>query len=105
MYSNTTNKKRAKFSPLVFNFIALSLIIILTTFYLTQANQLASSSFQIKELEERVGHLRIANEMLELEIASLKSLSFVKEQSEELGMVSAGIPEYVVSVGSAVAVK
>lgn len=83
--------------------IIIGLIIIGGIFYLVQTNKVAVEGFQIKELNQRIEDLRQENRKLEIEAASLQSISEIKKASQDLNLVKAEKIEYIEAGASAVA--
>jgi cell division protein FtsL len=73
--------------------------------YLTLINRTATTGFEIKSLEQRVGELRDTNKRLELQATQLRSLSVVESTTESLGLTEVANIRYLPVTGSAVAQK
>ncbi|USN53104.1 MAG: hypothetical protein H6760_02905 [Candidatus Nomurabacteria bacterium] len=71
--------------------------------YLALINNVATTGFEIKTLENRVDELRKENRRLEVEATELQSLSAVQEASGQLGLTEVAHIEYLSPTDSAFA--
>ncbi len=79
---------------------------IASLFYLVQTSDLASTGYNIQELQGEEGNWRMKNEQLALEVARAKSLAVVEaEATKRLGMVRAKEPVYLQPPAPALALR
>jgi hypothetical protein len=71
--------------------------------YVSQVNSVATSGIAMKDLEQQIRELERANQDLELQAASLRSLSTVEQTSKELDLVARAPIEYLPAVSDTVA--
>ncbi len=71
--------------------------------YLVQINSLATRGYQIKELENKIADLSQEKGDLELQALSLQSMGTVQEKVNQLGLVAAGEPAYLMPAPVALA--
>ncbi len=68
--------------------LPLILLIIVVFAYLWQVNSVATSGYELKELEKKISILEKRHSKLLLQATELRALSRVEEKSRELGMVA-----------------
>ncbi len=100
---------RALTSKLAFHLslrIALLVLLVVVVFsYLWQVNSVATSGYQLKELEKKISILEKRHSKLLLRATELRSLSRVEEKSKELGMVANDTIYYLAADQSVVALS
>lgn len=82
-----TIKPELRVGPVSLTFILISLLCILSLFYLIQSNQAATKGYEIRKLEEQQTQLLEETEKLKLQSAQLQSLKAIEGGTEELRMV------------------
>ena len=73
--------------------------------YLWQINCMATSGYQIKELENKAAALKDANKHLQVQITELRSTTRLEAKIAELKMVSVARVEYLQANGDTVAMN
>ena len=91
--------------PVTLCFVTIILLCLVSLFYLTQANQIATTGYEIKDLEDKLNKLTEENHKLELRAAELQSVRNVEEGVKKLNMVPLQKVIYVSSEGTTVALK
>lgn len=76
-------------------FLNIVLIGVLGLSYISLINSVAVAGYAIKDADQKIGDLKRVNRELELELASLKSVSKIKGESERLRMVELSDTSYV----------
>ncbi len=76
-------------------FISIVLFLVLGLFYMTQANQIATKGYQIRELEERKSQDLANQERLKTEAARLRSIKEIQNNAGASQMVPATEINYV----------
>ncbi|MFH0853229.1 MAG: hypothetical protein V1853_02380 [bacterium] len=89
---------------------AVTLAVIFLTFgggaiYLMLINNVATTGFEIKTLEQKVDQLRQDNRRLELEATELQSLAIVESATDQLGLTEVAQVKYLSPTGTVVARK
>ncbi|MCD6422051.1 hypothetical protein J7L13_01725 [bacterium] len=74
-------------TSLMAKLLMISVIAVLSVFYLIQSNVSASKTFLVRELEGKKEDLEAQNERLRYEAERLKSLQQIEEEAEKQGMV------------------
>jgi cell division protein FtsL len=82
-----TVKSELKIGPVSLTFIAIIIVCVLALFYLSQSNQAAIKGYEIKKLEDKQAQLISEKEQLDVEVASLKSIKQIENNSEINNMV------------------
>ncbi|MDP2918300.1 MAG: cell division protein FtsL [bacterium] len=100
-----TLRRKVKIGPVALCFVTILLLCLVSLFYLTQGNQVATKGYEIKDLENKLNNLKEENRKLELEAASLQSVRNVEEGAKKLNMVPIEKMSYVTTSGTAVALK
>lgn len=96
---------KIKIGPVTLCFVTIILLCLISLFYLTQANQIATKGYEIKDLEDRLDNLKEENRGLELRAAELQSVRNVEEGVKKLNMVPLQKVVYISSEGTVVALK
>lgn len=73
----------------------IGMVVLMGLAYLIQVNQVSTGGFEIQDLEEKAQELKKENAKLELEAASLESLSTIEEKAQELDLVSTEKVDYL----------
>ncbi len=100
-----TIRGKIKVGPVTLCFVTIILLCLVSLFYLTQANQIATTGYEIKDLEDKLNKLTEENHKLELRAAELQSVRNVEEGVKKLNMVPLQKVIYVSSEGTTVALK
>ncbi|PIU01396.1 hypothetical protein COT68_03435 [bacterium (Candidatus Torokbacteria) CG09_land_8_20_14_0_10_42_11] len=100
-----TLRRKVKIGPVALCFVTILLFCLVSLFYLTQGNQVATKGYEIKDLENKLNNLKEENRKLELEAAGLQSVRNVEEGAKKLNMVPIEKMSYVTTSGTAVALK
>lgn len=93
--------RKAAFKPQVkigkksIGFITIVLFLVLSLFYLAQANQIATKGYEIRALEQKKADALEQQERLEVEAARLRSIKQIEANAENLKMVPATEINYV----------
>lgn len=93
--------RKAAFKPQVkigkksIGFISIVLFLVLSLFYLAQANQIATKGYQIRELEQKKSEVLEQQERLGVEAARLRSIKQIEANAEELEMIPATEINYI----------
>jgi cell division protein FtsL len=82
-----------------------SLIFVCGILYLWQINCMATSGYEIKELENKAAALKDENKDLQVQITELRSTSRLETKIAELKMVEVARVEYLQANGSTVAMN
>ncbi len=96
------NKNRARTisqsfatGPVTLGVFVLILIASLGIVYLVQSNSMATTGYQIQDLQDRVTELSKSNDELKLEAADLQSLKHLEQVKNDLNMVPNTQTSYV----------
>ncbi|OIP23306.1 hypothetical protein COX95_04120 [bacterium CG_4_10_14_0_2_um_filter_33_32] len=76
-------------------FITIVLFLVLSLFYLTQANQIATKGYQIRELELKKAQALEKQESLKIEAARLRSIKEIQNSASSSQMVPASEINYI----------
>jgi hypothetical protein len=87
------------------NIIFLASIIFSIFVYLVEANFISASSFKIAALKERVKELESSNQLMEIEVSKLESISNLDLAVEKLNFVKIAQADYLSIPVTAVAAK
>lgn len=93
--------RKSAFTPQVkvgkrsLGFITVVLILILSLFYLAQANQIATKGYEIRKLEDKKVQEMEKQDRLNIEAARLKSVKEIQNNANNLQMVPATEINYV----------
>lgn len=79
-------RKKLRLGPITLGFITLILICILSLFYLTSTDGIATKGYELKELEGEVHTLKDQNGQLKLERARLESMKNLEKNVKQLNM-------------------
>ncbi|OGL63383.1 hypothetical protein A3C09_04295 [Candidatus Uhrbacteria bacterium RIFCSPHIGHO2_02_FULL_47_44] len=85
------------------NMVTFAVLIIVCLAYIVQVNNTASKGYQIRDLENTIHHLTVANQQSELEIREAQSLNTIQRSVKMIGMVPAEQAVYVDARGGSVA--
>ena len=100
-----TISDKLRVGSVTLGFITVTLICLLSLFYLSGVNSLATKGYDIKFYEERLNELKKENQRLKTEAAELQSMRRLKDSVEKLNMVSVRNVSYISGSGSVVASK
>jgi cell division protein FtsL len=81
------------------NMITLAVVVVMCGAYIFQVNSSISRGYQIRDLETQIHALTLSNQQMELDVRQAQSLKNVTHAVKMLGLVEAGNPVYVESVG------
>ncbi len=93
-----------KAGPVTLTVILISLVCLLSLFFLAQIFQSSTKGYEITDLERRVKDLKEQNAALEIKAAELRSFENIKNEAEKLNMVQANKIVYIKQSGRTVAV-
>jgi cell division protein FtsL len=80
--------------------IVLVLAVLMVISYILQVNKVATAGYEIKQLHQKINHLKEENTKLQIQAAELESRSKVEEDSTALEMVVAPKIKYLTSSSS-----
>lgn len=93
--------RKSAFTPQVkvgkksLGFITIVLFLVLSLFYLAQANQIATKGYKIRELEDKKTQELEKQERLQIEAARLRSIKEIQNGATSMQMVPATEVNYV----------
>lgn len=96
------NKKWGVLPMAIFLFVA---FILLSSVYITLANDITEGNYQIQNLNNNLEKLKEQNEELRIDIADVQANSNIEKRIESLQMVNAGNIEFINLTNSSVAQK
>ncbi len=76
-------------------FVVVALVAIVSFLYLAHANRNATKGYSLKSLEQQRGHLMVQNEILDMQIAQIRSLDALQNDPKILSMRRADQPQFV----------
>lgn len=85
------------------NIVTFAVLLVVCFAYIIQVNNTASKGYQIRDLENTIHQLYVANQQSELEIHEAKSLNNIQRAVKMIGMVPADQAVYVDVRGGSVA--
>jgi hypothetical protein len=88
---------------LAFNVATTALVIAAAAVYIVQVNGSVAKGYAIRELEDRIHDLTLANQKLEVTVREAQALENVNRSVKMLGLVDAETPKYVSAAVPAVA--
>lgn len=88
---------------LVLNLATTALVLLFAASYIVQVNGSVANGYAIRELENQIQDLTLANQRLEVTVREAQSLENVTRSVKMLGLVAAGTPAYVNAAGPSVA--
>jgi len=80
-------RRKLHLGPITLGFITLILICVLSLFYLTSTDGIATKGYELKDLEGKVKSLKDQNEQLKLERAQLESIKNLEENVKQFNMM------------------
>ncbi len=80
-------RRKLRLGPITLGFITLILICVLSLFYLTSTDGIATKGYELKGLEGEVKTLKDQNGQLRLEKARLESIKNLEKGAKQLNMV------------------
>ncbi|MBI4049452.1 MAG: hypothetical protein HY395_01380 [Candidatus Doudnabacteria bacterium] len=87
--------QKTKYSILHLNIFLLVGIVVFGMTYLFEINSLSTKGYKIKQLEQKIKTLEVANKHLEVQAGSLQSISRIQEQAGKLNFVPIGNAAYI----------
>lgn len=85
------------------NMVAFAVLALICFAYIVQVNSTASKGYQIRDLENTIHQLSVANQQTQLEITQAQSLENIQHAVKMIGMVPSDQVQYVDAGGGAVA--
>ena len=86
-------------------FFVMGVVLVVLGTYLWQVNNLANTSYKIKNLEKQVATLKISGKELENKATRLRSLTEIQNKISLLALQSAAKVEYVNPIANVIAQK
>lgn len=80
---------------LVLNVVTTALVLAAAASYIVQVNGSVAKGYAIRELEDEIHELTLANQKLEVNVREAQSLENVNRSVKMLGLVDAETPTYV----------
>ncbi|OGL95952.1 hypothetical protein A2348_01575 [Candidatus Uhrbacteria bacterium RIFOXYB12_FULL_58_10] len=106
-YSGTGKTRSAitfvKAHTLALNVVSLALVFTAAASYIVQVNGSVAKGYAIRELEDQINDLTLANQKLEVTVREAQSLENVNRSVKMLGLVAAETPTYINASVSSVA--
>lgn len=73
--------------------------------YLIQINNLATTGFEMREVEDQIAQIKEENKKLELELVKYQSMGYLNSRAKELGMVEVSEIKYLDTIGTSFAFR
>lgn len=80
---------------LALNVITTAMVAVMGAAYVVQVNGSVANGYAIRELEDQIHDLALANQKLEVDVREAKSLQNVNRSVKMLGLVAAETPRYL----------
>lgn len=106
-YMGNLHKNQQKKSDrnIVLNVVLIGFIVSFIITYLIEVNSISTYSFKVDILKNRVQELEINNQLLQIELSKLNSMSNLDFWAERLKLIQVAQADYLISPLTAVAAK
>ena len=100
-----TVRHNFRIGPVSLCFVSLTILCLVSLFYLAQSNQIATKGYEISTLEKKLEETDESNRRLELRAAELQAVKSVEQSAQHLNMVPIEKMVYLSSGSTAMAMK